>query len=353
MAFIDKNSPILVTGASGFIASWIIKYLLEDGHTVHATVRDQSNKKKIQHLLEIEKEAPGKLVFFNANLLNAGEFDEAAKGCEVVIHTASPFITQGVKDAQKQLIEPALNGTRNVLKAANNAGSVKRVVLTSSVAAVYSDNKDIQSVPNGVFTEANWNTTSDLKHNAYSYSKTLAEREAWKMQKNQDQWSLTTINPGFVLGPSLTTRKDSASISTMMQLGNGTFKSGAPELYFGMVDVRDVAKAHIIAAMNNGVSGRHIMVADTKSFLDIAEVLRSEFGDNYAFPKSILPKLLVYLVGPFMGISWKYSSKNIGYKIKFDNSYAKKDLGIKFRDLKTTFSDQFNQLLNDGLIEKK
>lgn len=353
MVSIDKTKPILVTGASGFIASWIIKYLLEDGHTVHATVRDKSDKKKVQHLLDIEKDASGKLVFFDADLLKPGDFDEAAKGCEAVMHTASPFIMQGLKDAQKQLIEPALNGTRNVLEAVNNSGSVKRVVVTSSVAAIYSDNKDIQSVPNGVFTEANWNKSSDLKHNAYSFSKTLAEREAWKMQENQNQWTLTTINPGFVLGPSLTKRKDSASISTMMQLGNGAFKSGAPDLYFGMVDVRDVAKAHILAALKEDVSGRHIMVADTKSFLDVAAVLRPEFGDNYAFPKSTLPKFLVYLVGPFIGMSWRYTSNNIGYKIKFDNSYAKKDLGIKFRDLKTTFIDQFNQLLNDGLIKKK
>lgn len=123
-------------------------------------------------------------------------------GCELVMHTASPFLLQGVTDAQESLVRPALEGTRNVLDSVNRTESVKRVVLTSSVVAIYGDARESRDVPGGVFTEDQWNTTSSVDHQPYSYSKTVAEQEAWKYQKAQNRWDLVTIHPGLVLGPS-------------------------------------------------------------------------------------------------------------------------------------------------------
>ena len=130
----DKSKPILVTGATGYIAGWIIERLLNQGYNVHATVRDPSKKNKIQHLYDIAEKSSGKIQFFKADLLEAHSFDESMQGCEVVIHTASPFVVTNYKDAVKDIIEPAVKGTENVLDSVNRTESVKRVVLTSSIA---------------------------------------------------------------------------------------------------------------------------------------------------------------------------------------------------------------------------
>ena len=165
---IDKTKPVLVTGASGYIANWIIKYLLEEGCTVHGTVRNPDSEKSVGPLQKIAAAAPlGTLKLFKADLLDEGSFDEAMAGCEVVMHTASPFVVRGFKDPQEALIKPAVEGTRNVLEAANRTASVKRVVLTSSVAAVFGDNADLRKNPRGVFNEEDWNFSSSLQHHCF------------------------------------------------------------------------------------------------------------------------------------------------------------------------------------------
>lgn len=268
---IDTSKPILVTGASGYIASWIIKKLLEKGCTVRGTVRNKDNKARYQHLVDLAQDSSGAFEPIQADLMNEGDFDEAAQGCEIIMHTASPFIRSGIKDAQKQLIAPALQGTRNVLNAANQAESVKKVVLTSSVVAIYGDAVDLKKTKNGVFTEEYWNETSSASHQPYAYSKTVAEKEAWKMAEAQSRWQLVVINPSFVLGPSLTNRNDSTSIATMLDFLKGTFKQGVPKVGFGIVDVRNIAEAHLEAAFRATAQGRHIMVGDHSSLKGIAQ----------------------------------------------------------------------------------
>lgn len=353
MTNIDKTKPLLVTGGSGFIASWVIKQLLDKGHIVHTTVRDLNSKSKYQHLLDMAEKAKGSLQVFEADLMKDGSFDEAMQNCELLMHMASPFLIQGVKDAETQLIEPAKQGTRNVLESANRTTSVKRVVVTSSVVAMYGDNIDAQNAPNGILTEADWNTTSNVKHQPYAYSKTLAEKEAWEIYKKQNQWDLITINPGFVLGPSLTKRTDSTSISTVIQLADGTFKSGAPELWFGIVDVRDIAKAHIKAGFNPSAKGRHIICNESATFLDMANILKAEFGDKYQFPKRKAPKMMMWLLAPLVGVTREFVSKNVGIPLSIDNSKSKTELGMDYIPLKQTLVEQFQQLVDDGLVKKK
>lgn len=350
MRTIDNTKPVLVTGGTGYIASWIIHYLLQDGHQVRTTVRDTSNKEKTAHLQELADKAEGTLAFYQADLLEAGSFNKAMKDVELVIHTASPFFISGIKDPQKQLIEPAQQGTRNVLESANKHDSVKRVVVTSSVAAIYSDNADIKNTPDQVFTEKDWNTGSSLKHQPYNYSKTLAEQEAWRMAEEQDRWDLLTINPGFVLGPSLTKRKDSTSIDFMVSMLNGKYKMGFPDLYFGFVDVRDVAQAHIRAGYTPEASGRHILVSETMGARDVAAILRENLNGNYPLPKRTLPTFLLYLFGPMQGFSWSFIGRNIGVPIQIDNSYSKKDLGLEYTPIAQTLQEHVKQLEADGLI---
>jgi nucleoside-diphosphate-sugar epimerase len=350
MGNIDKNKPVLVTGVSGYIASWVAKYLVDEGYLVHGTVRSLSDPEKVAHLRKIDQEGSGTLKLFEADLLQPNSFKDAMRGCELVIHIASPFLAQHIKDPENQLIKPALEGTKNVLGTVNKTETVKRVVVTSSVVAIYGDAIDISETKEGIFTEEHWNTTSSAEHQPYSYSKTLAEREAWKMAGQQNRWNLVVINPGFVMGPSLSKRIDATSIDFMRSMVNGKYRTGVPDLYFAFVDVRDVARAHINAGFIAKASGRHILVNDVKNVLDMADMLREKYDKKYKIPKYTLPNFLLYLAGPFQGFTWKYLKRNLGISYKFENAYSKTDLAIEYRQLSETFADHVAQLEQDGLI---
>lgn len=347
---IDRSKPVLVTGANGYIASWIVKYLLEEGIDVHATVRDPDNRAKVGHLLDLAAKAPGKLRLFKADLLAPGAYDAAMQGCELVLHTASPFVIKGIRDAEAELVRPAVEGTRNVLEAANRVASVRRVVLTSSVVSIYGDAADMQGVPGGRLTEAQWNTTSSVDHQPYNYSKVAAERAAWDIAKAQSRWDLLTINPGFVLGPSLTRASDSTSLSTIRELADGTMRSGIPVLEFGVVDVRDVAQAHIRAGFTPAASGRHIAVAETLTLKAMVDVLKARFGRGYPFPLMVAPKWMIWLIAPMQGFSRKWVARNVGYPLRFDNGYTRRDLGLEFRPAAETLAAHFQQMIDDGLV---
>ncbi|MCG6928675.1 MAG: NAD-dependent epimerase/dehydratase family protein, partial [Acidobacteria bacterium] len=243
----EANVPVMVTGATGYVAGWIVKGLLDRGLTVHAPVRNPSDPHKVKHLDALAAESPGEIRYFEADLLDEGSYAESMVGCETVFHTASPF-TSNVSDPQKELVDPAQLGTRNVLEEADRTPSVKRVVLTSSCAAIYGDNADLKNTPNGVFTEEIWNTTSSLEHQPYSYSKTVAEREAWRIAEAQSRWDLVVVNPSLVIGPGINPHATSESFSLIRQFGDGSMKSGVPFIGIGAVDVRDLARAHLQAA---------------------------------------------------------------------------------------------------------
>lgn len=351
-----NKTPILVTGASGYIATWIIKMLLEAGYTVHGTVRDPNRKSSVDPLWAIAKQAPlGTLKLFKADLLDMGSFDEAMAGCSIVMHTASPFVVRGFKDSNEALIRPAVEGTRNVLEAANRTGSVQRVVLTSSVAAIFGDNADLKEIPSGIFTEEDWNTSSSAHHQPYSFSKKLAEAEAWKIHGAQDRWQLVTVNPGMVGGPALTTSSQSTSIDTLRGLGTGRLWPGVPEMRLPWVDVRDVAAAHLAAAFKPEAEGRHIITNGEPSLLEVARILRGHFGNKYWFPFIELPKFIAKWFGRLLDASAtpKFIEQNVGYPLKFDNQKSIDKLGITYTPLSKTFIDHFQQLLDDGLIKKR
>ncbi len=350
MKLINKTKPILVTGGTGYIASWIVKELLDEGLDVRITVRDKNNSDKYKHLTDIAKNSTGQLAIFEADLLKVGSFNEAMEDCELVFHTASPFKMMGIKDAQKELIEPALNGTRNVLNAAKEISSVKRIVLTASVVSIHGDAADIQETQNGIFTDKDWNTTSTEKHRPYSYSKTIAEKEAWKIVETQEKFDLVTVHPGFVLGPSLTKRKDSTSIDFMISLLNGKYKIGVPNLELGIVDVRDLAKVHTAAAFTPEAKGRYIALVGSAKMIELAETLQKKYSAEYKIPKSELPKFLLYLFGPLQGFSWKYVKRNIGLPLKFNNSKGIKELGVSYRPIEETILEHTEQIIKDKLV---
>ena len=351
---INTKQKVLVTGATGFVAGWIIKKLVEAGVCVHAAVRDPDSEAKVSHLKHLSQKGPGSVVLFKADLTEAGSYDKAMKGCATVFHTASPFILK-FNDAQKDLIEPALAGTKNVLSSVNATTSVKRVVLTSSVAAICGDTIECANTPNGKFDEHNWNTTSSAIHQPYYYSKTLAERAAWKITEDQDRWTLVVINPALVIGPTLSGKSTSATHDILRQLGDGKMKAGAPPFEFGVVDVRDVADAHIRAAYIKRAVGRHLIFNEVQSLLGLANLLKEKYGTAYPLPSKDLPKWLLWLVGPIVDktFSRKMISLNMGQKWVGDNSKSIEKLGINYSSLKASAEDMFQQMIDQGEFHKK
>lgn len=348
---IDESGPVMITGATGYVAGWIVKRLLEAGLTVHAPIRDPRNPEKTKYLDAIAQVSPGEIKYFRADLLDEGSYAEAMAGCGIVFHTASPFIID-VKDAQKELIDPAKLGTRNVLEEANRTPTVRRVVLTSSCAAIYGDNADLKKTPKGVFTEEIWNTSSSLNHQPYSFSKTVAEKEAWEINQKQDRWKLVVINPTLVIGPGINPLATSESFNLIKQMGDGSMKAGAPRLGFGVVDVRDLAEAHLRAGFLPEAEGRHIISGHNTDLVAMAQSLLPKYGDKYPIPKKAMPKWLVWLVAPMINkaMTRKFVSLNIDLPWKGDNSKSIRELGMSYRPLGESMNDFFAQMIESGLV---
>jgi nucleoside-diphosphate-sugar epimerase len=352
MLNIDHDKPVLVTGATGYVAGWLVKRLLEEGLTVHAAVRDPNKTEKLQHLSALAEKLPGTIKYFKSDLLQEGSYAEAMQGCQVVFHTASPF-TLDVKDPQRELIDPAVKGTSNVLKQASQTPSVKRVVVTSSCAAIYTDAIDCQKAPNGILTEDIWNTTASLEYQPYSYSKTLAEKKAWEMAEQQSQWDLVTINPCLVMGPPLNPHETtSESFHILKQLGDGTMKMGAPRMGMGLVDVRDVAEAHFRAGFNPKAKGRYITAAHNTDLLAMGMSLLPKYGKTYPLPKKALPKWLLMLIGPLANKAFTrdFIRKNVDIAWKGDNAKIKRDLEMTFKPLQATMEDSFQALIDNKIF---
>lgn len=258
---------VCVTGASGYIASWIVKFLLQRGYTVKATVRNPDDPKKTEHLLSLEG-AKERLHLFKADLLEEGSFDSVVDGCEGVFHTASPFY-HNVTDPQAELIDPAVKGTLNVLGSCAKTPSVRKVVLTSSIAAVAYNGKP--RTPEVVVDETWWSNADFCKEMKmwYVLSKTLAEEAAWKFVKEKGI-HMATINPAMVIGPLLqpTLNTSSAAILNFIN-GAETYSNAA----FGWINVKDVANAHILALENPSAEGRYCMVERVAHNSDIVKKL--------------------------------------------------------------------------------
>jgi len=284
-------SRILVTGGSGFIGSHVILQLLAAGHEVRTTVRNLKREGDMRAMLRVGGAEPGeRLTFFAADLVNDAGWLHAVAGCEYVLHVASPLPPNLPKD-ENELITPAREGTLRVLHTARDAG-VKRVVLTSSFGAIGYGQKPRTKA----FDETDWSDPNG-EMTSYVKSKTLAERAAWEfIEKEGNGLELSVVNPVGVFGPVLGPDY-SASILMVSRLLDGAMP-GVPRLYFGVVDVRDVADLHIRAMSLPAAKGeRFLAVAgDFMSMLEIAKVLKRRMGDwAKRVPTRQLPDWLVRL----------------------------------------------------------
>lgn len=320
-----EGKTVCVTGASGYIASWIVNLLLLRGYTVKASVRDPNDPRKTEHLLGLEG-ARERLQLFKANLLEESSFDSVIDGCEGVFHTASPFY-HDVKDPQVELLDPAVKGTLNVLNSCAKTSSVRRVVLTSSIAAVAFNGKP--RTPATVVDET-WFSDPDFCRSSklwYVLSKTLAEDSAWKFAKEKGM-ELVTINPAMVIGPLLqpTLNTSAAAVLSLIK-GAHTF----PNATFGWVNVKDVANAHIQAFEIPSASGRYCLVERVAHYSEVVKILR-QYYPAFQLPEKCADDK------PYVPT----------YQVSKERA---KELGIEFIPLEVSIKETVETLKEKGFVQ--
>jgi nucleoside-diphosphate-sugar epimerase len=340
-------STVLVTGGSGFIGSHCILQLLAAGYTVRTTVRSLEREADVRAMLKVGGAEPGeRLTFYAADLLKDDGWAVAMKGCEYVLHVASPFPAR-VPDDENEIIRPAVDGTVRVLGAALNA-DVRRVVMTSSFAAVGYGHKS-QDKP---FTEANWTNLKGKDVLPYVKSKTLAEHEAWNfIGRVRGALELAVVNPvgvfGPVLGPDLST-----SILIVQRLLEGAVP-GCPKIWFGAVDVRDVADLHLRAMTHPEAKGdRFLAVAgDFVSFREIAAILKSRMGEwGKRVPTMQIPNWIVRLVA-MRDPAAKQIVPELGKRKNATSEHAQQLLGWKPRSREDAIVATAESLVQLGLVK--
>ena len=333
-------AKVLVTGASGFIALHCIDQLLKAGHSVRGTLRTMSRSSEV---CEAVGEFSDRLEFAYGDLTGDDGWIEAAHGCDFVLHTASP-VPREMPEHEADLIIPARDGTVRVLTAAKAAG-VKRVVLTSSIAAVTRDSSKPKS---HVYTEADWSVVDEAE--AYGKSKTIAERAAWDFAEEQGL-ELVTILPGPVLGPVL-----SKDCSTSGDLVSQILERGVPmvpPIGVTAVDVRDVAGAHVAAMTLPAVAGqRFICVGEPAWMKEIAKILANEYRPKgWKIPTRALP-LWAANLGAYFHPRLKQAKPFLGKASAFDTSKLQNMLGIKSRGIEEMVLDMAESMVRLGLVEK-
>lgn len=324
-----SKTTVVVTGATGFIARHVIVQALDAGYTVRGTARSSSSESSLRSELRefvAEQSSLERFSIVATNLMSDEGWSDAVRHATYVLHVASPIPSEPPKNAD-DLIVPAREGTLRVLRAAHAEG-VKRVVLTSSLAAVlYGVDR------NRVFTESDWSNPDDRRIGAYEQSKTLAERAAWDfIERSGSGLELSVINPGLVLGP-LYGPAASTSNEAVVKLLNREFPA-CPNFTYAMVDARDVAAAHLAAMTTADAAGqRYLCALNSLSLRDIAAILAREYGPRgYRVPSGKLPNSLVRLVARFDKVA-ALAINDLANPQTIDNDKVTKLLGRPLRSL--------------------
>ncbi|CAL1391733.1 unnamed protein product [Linum trigynum] len=321
------GNVVAVTGASGFIASWLVKLLLQQGYTVKASVRDPTDQRKTSHLFGLPG-AKERLELFKADLLDDGSFDSVVQGCSGVFHTASP-VSFTAADPQAEIIDPAVKGTLNVLKSCAKSASVKRVIVTSSAAALFFTGKPMSR--DSVVDETWFSDPMICQERKlwYQLGKTLAEI-AGREFANENGIDLVTIHPGLVCGPFLhPTLCFSVEVILNLVNGNKTY----PKMHYWSVDVRDVAEAHIRAFEIPSAYDRYCLVGSGVSLSEVLEILHKLYP---TLPLADICDEMDILKLPEFEIS---------------KEKAEQGLGMKFIPLEESLKDTIDCLKDKGFLQ--
>eukprot|EP01125_Pyxidicula_operculata_P017633 TRINITY_DN61_c3_g1_i1.p1 TRINITY_DN61_c3_g1~~TRINITY_DN61_c3_g1_i1.p1 ORF type:complete len:338 (-),score=86.55 TRINITY_DN61_c3_g1_i1:102-1115(-) len=333
------SKVVCVTGASGYIATEVIRQLIKDGFTIRGTVRNLNDQQKVSHL----KELFPSLKLYESDLLKDGSFDEAVKGCDVVLHTASPFQLK-VEDPTRDLIEPAVNGTKNVLSAvAKSKDTVKLVVVTSSVASITTE---LEPPADKIYDENDWNTTSTLQTNPYRLSKTLAERYVWEWADQNKDVRVCTILPSLVIGPPMSKRTDSTSIKIVKEMLDGTAKKngGVPAVALSWIDVRDVAYAHIACISNENANGRYLVSSvEGVARIEFAKILKNKY------PNAQIPDTQVGELKRTIRVSRDKTSKTLPPS----STSSSRDIFQNSNSLEKSLIEMAESLIELGIVPKE
>ena len=340
-------ATVLVTGGSGFIGSYCILQVLEAGHTVRTTIRNLAREPEVRSTLEKAGAKANKkqLAFFAADLNGDAGWAQAVKGCDYVLHVASPFPMNQPKD-ENDLIVPAREGALRVLRAARDAG-VKRVVLTSSFAAIgYGLKHD------GAVDETSWTDSNAPGIGAYVKSKTIAEHAAWDFIKAEGGGlELAVVNPVGVLGPVLGP-DFSTSILLVERLLQGAIPM-APRASFGLVDVRDVADLHIRAMTDPKAKGERFlaMTGESMSIFEVGKVLRANLGAAAAkVPTREAPNWMIRMMAMFSPEA-KALLPQLGRRMNANHEKAERLLGWTPRSCEESILATAKSLIEQGIVK--
>ena len=332
---------VLVTGGSGYIAGFLIRALVAKGWTVHTTVRSLSREMEVRNWLGVPKDS---LRFFQADLESDAGWAEAMAGCTHVAHVASPFPAGAPKD--EELIVPAREGVLRALRFAHAAG-VKRLVLTSSVAAIAYGHPGRPRT----YTEADWTDVTAPKIGAYVKSKTIAERAArdW-MREHGNGMEFVSVNPAAVLGPLLS-NDYSTSIQFIERMMDGSVP-GIPRLGFGVVDVRDLADLHVLALETPRIDGERFIASGKFVWMrEAAAILRERLGPHAKkVPTRGLPDVLVRVIALF-DASIRQVTPELGRPREVSPEHTAQVLGWRTRDEAETIVDTARDLLTRGVVQ--
>ena len=348
----DKKGIVAVTGATGFVGSFVCKALRDAGWKVRACVRDPNNKERVAHLAGLGVE------LVRGELLEARSFVEAFRGAVAVVHCAAVVEIGRVSDPARQVIAPSVEGVRNVLACVAEAGTVRVLVHTSSIAAVHRRGRG-ETVAH---TESDWNDWATLGSDPYGVAKTEAERLVWEWHKTHGEVLVRVVNPTVVIGPVMSKTHTKSSAVFMRE---AVFNNSVAPFWASWVDVRDVAEAHVRALelpASEGAIHRFIVSSDAPSFqaTRIGAMAQAQLPQyklqtppKYASWLVVLLVLLSYLplVGRFVLTPLERSS--LTWRERVSNAKAKKVLGMRFRPIEETVRDGVLSVIDQGFAKPK